>query len=567
MRCVAALALLLATAGCDHRATVGPHAKSAVKSAEPTSFQEVTAQLDPGGSLYAYLSTSQWLDGLSGRINGWRGPILSLPDLGSDERANISKAFDLVTRLIQNSGLEAITGVGLSGIALEKGFYQTKFVVHRNTNGPTGCLWTLFGETPRPLDELDWLPADTAWAAFSDFDAGSAWNALRDEVNQSGFAEAKEGLDGLNGVVQAATGKTLDEVLGSLGGQGGAFLTLHNANQITVPVPNGVTLEIPEPGLAIVLKVRDDTLFSLIDGVLQNNPQVIRSDAGDLRMRVLPIPAPLPVTLRPTVARQGDHLFLASNDELMKNLLAVKAGRQPGLRTTAEFKRLAQGMPGQGNSFAFVGQRLGDTVQKVQASILSQASAQGNDAPTALLQKLFAATRPVSSFAVGQSRPSGWLAVSHGTQQPADAVVLPLVVAPVAILAGITLPAFSQAKSRAQTVACVNNLKQMGLAVRIYATDHDGVFPPNFLAMTNALSTPKILICPADPGRSGNIGNTAQSWVGFDPARSSYEYLGADLKESTPGVETKVLFRCRIHGNECLGDGSVHKKGSGGRGN
>jgi hypothetical protein len=202
-------------------------------------------------------------------------------------------------------------------------------------------------------------------------------------------------------------------------------------------------------------------------------------------------------------------------------------------------------------------------VQKVQASILSQASAQGN-APTALLQKLFAATRPVSSFAVGQSRPSGWLTVGHGTQQPVDAVVLPLVVAPVAILAGITLPAFSQAKSRAQTVACVNNLKQMGLAVRIYATDHDDVFPPDFLAMTNELSTPKVLICPADPGRSGS---PAQTWAGFDPAQSSYEYLGAGLKESTPGFESKVLFRCRIHGNECMGDGSVHTKGSSERGN
>jgi hypothetical protein len=555
----AALAFLLATGGCGKQETGGtpaPPAKPTLVSAEKTSFNEVTAQLDPGGSLYAYLSTSQWLDGLSGRVNGWRDPILSLPDLGPDERTNVNKAFDVVTRLIQNSGLESMTGVGLSGIALEKGFYQTKFVVHRNTKGPSGCLWTLFGKTPRPLYELDWLPAETAWAAFSDFDAAAAWKVLRDELNQSGFTEAKEGLDRLNGAVQAATGKTLDELFASLGSQGGAFFTLHNANRITIPLPNGATLEIPEPGLVIALKVKDDTLFSVIDGALQNNPQVIRSDAGDLRMRVMLIPVPLPVTLRLTVARQGEHLFLASNEELLKNLLAVKAGKQPGLRTTAEFKRLAQGLPSEGNSFAFVSQRLGDTLQKVQASFLSQASASGNGAPTALLQKMFAVSEPISSFAVGQSTRSGWLTVGHGTQQPANAVVLPLVV-PVAILAGVTMPALAKAKSKAQTIACVSNLKQMGLAARMYAADHEGAFPPDFLTMTNELSTPRILICPADPARSGH---TVQTWADFDPVQSSYEYLGADLKESTPGFETKVLSRCRFHGNECLGDGSVHIK-------
>jgi hypothetical protein len=563
----AALVFLVATGGCGKKETGGtpaPPSKPPLVSAEKTSFDEVTAQLDPSGSLYAYLSTSQWLDGLSGRINGWRDPVLSLPDLGPQERTNVNKAFDLVTRLIQGSGLESITGVGLSGIALEQGLYQTKFVVHRKAEGPTGCLWTLFGETPRPLYELDWLPAETAWAAFSDFDGVAAWSALRDMVNQSGFTEAKEGLDRLNGVVQAATGKTFDELFGSLGDQGGAFLTLHSANKVTIPIPNGTSLEIPEPGLAIILKVKDDALFSLIDGALQNNPQVIRSDADGLRMRVLPIPVPLPVTLRLTVARQGDHLFLASNDELVKNLLAVKAGKQPGLRTTAEFNRLAQGLPSEGNSFAFVSQRLGDTLQKVQASFLSQASASGNGAPMALLQKMFAVSEPVSSFAVGQSTGSGWLTVGHGTQQPANAVVLPLVVAPVAILAGVTLPALAQAKSKAQTIACVSNLKQMGLAARIYANDHDGVFPPDFLAMTNELVTPRILICPADPARSGN---TVQTWADFNPAQSSYEYLGADLKESTPGFEAKVLVRCRIHGNECLGDGSAHMKDSSGRSN
>src|SRR3989442_14366281 len=260
----AALLLLAAGDGCGKKEVQDtaspPQSKPAVVSAGKTSFTEITAQLDPGGSLYAFLSTSQWLEGLSGRINSWREAVLSLPNLGTEEKSNVNKAFDLITRLIKNSGVESITGVGVSGIALEKGFYQTKFVVGRDTSSAPGGIWTVFGRAPRPLHELDWLPTDTVWAGFSDVDPGAIWNAVVNEVNQAGYPEAKAGLEQLNGVVQAATGKKPDELLGSLGGQCGSFLTLSQANKINIPLPDGRTLEVGEPGLVIVLKVQDDAL-------------------------------------------------------------------------------------------------------------------------------------------------------------------------------------------------------------------------------------------------------------------------------------------------------------------
>src|SRR2546428_547110 len=83
-----AILLLVAANGCGKKEATSatplqPTQPAAVVSAEKTSFAEVTAQLDPGGGLYAYLSTSQWLKGLSGRINGWRDAVLSLPNLGT----------------------------------------------------------------------------------------------------------------------------------------------------------------------------------------------------------------------------------------------------------------------------------------------------------------------------------------------------------------------------------------------------------------------------------------------------------------------------------------------------
>ena len=56
-------------------------------------------------------------------------------------------------------------------------------------------------------------------------------------------------------------------------------------------------------------------------------------------------------------------------------------------------------------------------------------------------------------------------------------IELLVVIAIIAILASILFPVFSRAREKARETTCRSNLRQIGVAIQMYASDYDGLLP------------------------------------------------------------------------------------------
>jgi competence protein ComGC len=175
--------------------------------------------------------------------------------------------------------------------------------------------------------------------------------------------------------------------------------------------------------------------------------------------------------------------------------------------------------------------------------------------------------------------------------------LLTIIVA-IAVIVAVLVPLTSRPRVYINYVNCSNNLKQIGLSVRLWANDNGDRFPisvstnqggslesiqtsdafRHFQTLSNELSTPKVIVCPQDSRTA------ATNWWSTDLNNSKVSYfVGLEADESKPqtilsgdrNITTGFLPRngtlwmatnrpvgwaAQIHtnaGNICFSDGGV----------
>jgi len=444
-------------------------ARGGIASAEKNSFEAVTAKLDTGGNFYMYLSTEQVLAKLSEAITMYSNLFTQMP-APPDARENIARIFEVIGNIVKDSGVAHISGLGISSIAREEGFYYNKFIVHHYAGENDGVIWSAFGKQAHALKELDLLPENTAFASYSDLDIPLLWQTIQKELKQLHLPQVDQALAQLPDQFKAGAGISLDNVLNSLGGGYGVIFTLDESQQVSLPIPAS-PLQIPEPALAIFAKVKNDAIYTRISQLMIGNPMVVKTQLNGVETISLAVPPMIPIHLRPTLARVGDYLFLTSSDGLLQEIMAVQSGKKSGYKSTAEFKKLSQGVPNEGNHFSLVSAKLGKTITQAMQGVMS---AQGGEmgAVVKAMRDLTTTNAMTLDYCVGANGPEGWETVGNGNKSIASGAIILPAVAAVAIGAAMVLPALAKAKAKAQNISCINNLKQIDLAKRMWATDN-----------------------------------------------------------------------------------------------
>jgi hypothetical protein len=128
-----------------------------------------------------------------------------------------------------------------------------------------------------------------------------------------------------------------------------------------------------------------------------------------------------------------------------------------------------------------------------------------------------------------------------------------VVIAIAVLLAGLLSFTLWRVKRAAELQMCGNHAESITLAARLWANDHDGKFPANFIEMSNEVATPKILVCPGN-----RVSKRVSEWSLVTPENIGFEIVAPGIAETETN---QIYLRCKVHSTRALVGGAVFVEG------
>jgi len=273
-------------------------------------------------------------------------------------------------------------------------------------------------------------------------------------------------------------------------------------------LPGGMTMQSPQGGFVIIAGLKDAKLLeesltalgkfaaAKSEGMVQVSSQV--QDGHTVHTwAVMPLAM---AQVIPSWTVMGDRVVIGSNPALLTSAIKQIDSGTKSIRGTDGFRKVTAKLPANLLSFKYGDSKaqftqLTTAVQQFWPMATMFASNAGLKLPFVLPQLSHIAQD------MGPSCQYSWLDASGMRSYYRGAGIEPSLgaVAGGALGAGIMMPALARARTQGKNAVSMSNLKQLSLAVIMYADDHDGKLPENFEQAKNYYGNPKVLESPLKP--------------------------------------------------------------------
>jgi hypothetical protein len=421
---------------------------------------------------------------------------------------NREKIFDILSTIARMQGGEQEFSA-VEAVIKELGFSNVKSLTERvGFDGPDivgNCLL----EMPQPrtglfanfktinLSMFDMADPNAINATAINCDIGglydTAMNAAKTVIGED-FIEVEQGIAAIETQLNF---KIRQGLLESLAGP-----------VLFYAMPGGAAMQSPQGGFVIIAELKDKKLWeeSLAaleklaaeksDGMVQVSSQV--QDGRTVHTwGIMPLAM---AQVMPSWTIIDDKVVIGSNPAQLTSAVSQINSGTKSIRNTDGFKKVTAGLPGELLSFKYIESKLQFTqlmtaLQQFWPMATMAASNAGIKLPFVLPQLSHIALE------MGPSCQYSWFDDQGLRSHYRGAGIEPSLgaVAGGAIGAGILMPALARTRQQARRTVSMSNLKQLGLAVIMYADEHDGKLPDSFEQAKQYYNNSKVLESPLKP--------------------------------------------------------------------
>jgi prepilin-type processing-associated H-X9-DG protein len=491
-------------------------------------FDKVSSKLEKGGSYFNFQSNKYLFRAVE-------YTYLQIPEviktIVPDQQQQMMPLmiYNCLKPVVKSLGIDEILAAGASSILISEktdknpALFRSRQFIYHGDKKVKGLIWDFAAGNNHELSSLVSLPKETLFACTSQSAPGQAWNKIKLIISTIPLPT----IQGLPMIAEQSFfnkfNVKLPDFLDSLSGTCSSIL-------MSAKDKDG------KPALYAMLKIpnKNNLVFKVLSEIAKPQPylQVLPDE-------IIPTKPPALSWLKPVIRRDDKNVYIVSNAKIL-DIVKKTAAKKDGLITTPEFKYLSQGIQKNGIAFFYFNS---NTIKLVIDTV--KANAPTGDKDWSVLAKL---VPPSDFFLVVSKEKDGVMGTMNS---PMD---IPLLITYSSVMPSIVqvvklLPMLNKSRTKKRRINCANNLKQIGLAMKMYAMDHKDKYPSgnnaaglNKLIKEDYLTNLSIYVCP----NSKTIKATTKD---LKEANSSYIYIGDFIEgdgANIPVVFDKLDSRKRI---------------------